>query len=66
MLAVFGGLGAAAAWAVSALCSSRSSRIIDPSSVVAWVMAVGLVITIPIAAAHGVPDGLTGAPALRA
>jgi drug/metabolite transporter (DMT)-like permease len=55
MIAILGGLGAALAWAISTLCSSRSSRMIDPWSVVAWVMVVGLVLTVPIAAAEGVP-----------
>jgi drug/metabolite transporter (DMT)-like permease len=58
MIAVLGGLGAAVAWAVSTLCSSRSSRLIEPLVVVAWVMAVGLVITAPLAALHGVPSAL--------
>ena len=62
MLAILGGLGAAAAWAVSILCSSRSSRMIEPMAVVAWVMLVGLVITLPLAAATGVPSNLHGAP----
>ena len=44
MLAVLGGLGAAAAWAISTLCSSRSSRMMEPMAVVALVMVVGLVI----------------------
>ena len=56
MLAVLGGLGAAAAWAISTLCSSRSSRMMEPMAVVALVMVVGLVITAPIAAVHGVPS----------
>ncbi len=60
MLAILGGVGAAAAWAVSILCSSRSSRLIDPMSVVAWVMLVGLVITAPLAAVTGVPARLHG------
>jgi drug/metabolite transporter (DMT)-like permease len=60
MLAILGGLGAAAAWAISTLCSSRSSRMLDPAAVVAWVMLVGLVITAPIAAAEGVPGSLHG------
>ncbi len=55
MIAILGGLGAALAWAISTLCSSRSSRMIDPWSVVAWVMVVGLVLTAPIAAAEGAP-----------
>ncbi len=58
MIAILGGLGAAAAWALSTLCSSRSSRMIAPSSVVAWMMLVGLLITIPAAAASGVPSRL--------
>jgi drug/metabolite transporter (DMT)-like permease len=56
MLAVLGGLGAAVAWSISTLCSSRSSRMMEPMAVVALIMVVGLVITAPIAAAHGVPS----------
>jgi drug/metabolite transporter (DMT)-like permease len=64
VIAILGGLGAAAAWAVSTLCSSRSSRLIDPSSVVAWMMLVGLLITLPAAALSGVPARLdTGSAA---
>lgn len=55
MIAVLGGLGAAGAWAIATLCSSRSSRLVDPAVVVAWVMVVGLLITGPIALAEGVP-----------
>jgi drug/metabolite transporter (DMT)-like permease len=58
VIAILGGLGAAAAWALSTLCSSRSSRLIDPSLVVAWMMLVGLVITVPAAAISGVPARL--------
>ena len=58
MIAILGGLGAAAAWALSTLCSSRSSRLIDPSSVVAWMMLIGLLITLPLAALSGVPARL--------
>ena len=60
MLAILGGIGAAAAWAVSLLCSSRSSRLIEPMAVVAWIMLVGLVITAPLAAVAGVPARLHG------
>ncbi|HUO71284.1 MAG TPA: DMT family transporter [Solirubrobacteraceae bacterium] len=60
MIAVLGGLGAACAWATSTLCSSRSTRLIDPPSVVAWIMLVGLLITVPLAAVHGVPESLHG------
>ena len=58
MIAILGGLGAAVAWAISTLCSSRSSRLIQPSSVVAWMMLVGLLITVPAAALSGVPARL--------
>ncbi len=58
MIAILGGLGAATAWAVSTLCSSRSSRLIEPASVVAWMMLVGLLITVPAAAVSGVPARL--------
>src|SRR6185312_16858279 len=58
VIAILGGLGAAAAWALSTLCSSRSSRLIDPVSVVAWMMLVGLLITVPLAALSGVPARL--------
>jgi drug/metabolite transporter (DMT)-like permease len=56
MIAVLGGLGAAVAWAISTLCSSRSSRMMQPMAVVALIMVVGLVITAPIAAAEGIPN----------
>jgi drug/metabolite transporter (DMT)-like permease len=58
VIAILGGLGAAVAWALSTLCSSRSSRLIDPSSVVAWMMLVGLLITVPAAALSGIPARL--------
>ena len=56
MIAILGGLGAAVCWAVSTLCSSRSSRRSDPLVVVAWMMLVGLVITAPLAVAAGSPE----------
>lgn len=60
MIAVLGGVGAALAWAVSSLCSARSSRLIAPPSVVAWMMLTGLLIAGPLALAHGVPGALDG------
>ncbi len=63
MIAILGGLGAAGAWAISTLCSSRSSRMIEPRSVVAGVMLVGFVITAPIAALRGIPAALDAASA---
>jgi drug/metabolite transporter (DMT)-like permease len=64
VIAILGGLGAAIAWAISTLCSSRSSRMIDPPSVVAWMMVVGLVITLPLAALSGVPAHLGSSSAV--
>ena len=51
MIAIAGGLGAALSWATATLCSSRSSRIIGPSSVLAWVMVFGLIVSLPPALA---------------
>lgn len=56
MIAVLGGLGAAVAWSISTLCSSRSSRMMEPMAVVALIMVIGLLITAPIAAVHGAPS----------
>jgi drug/metabolite transporter (DMT)-like permease len=64
MIAILGGLGAALAWATSTICSSRSSRMIDPTSVVACVMVIGLVLTLPLVAASGIPHRLDGTPGL--
>jgi drug/metabolite transporter (DMT)-like permease len=47
VIAIVGGLGAAVSWAVATLCSSRSSRLVGPASVLAWVMIVGLIASIP-------------------
>lgn len=62
MIAILGGLGAAVAWAISTVCSSRSSRMIDPVSVVAWVMLVGLVISLPPVLVGGIPHRLGSTP----
>jgi len=60
MIAILGGLGAAVCWATATLCSSRSSRRMDPLVVVAWVMLIGLLIAGPAAALSGVPAQLGG------
>jgi drug/metabolite transporter (DMT)-like permease len=60
MLAIAGGLGAALVFATVTLCNSRSSRIIGPSQLLAWIMLIGLAITGPLALARGIPDGLDG------
>jgi drug/metabolite transporter (DMT)-like permease len=61
VVAILGGVGAAAAWAASTLCSSRSSRMIGPTSVVSWMALTGLLVTAPVVAAEGVPAHLHGA-----
>lgn len=61
MIALLGGLGAALAWAVSTLCSSRSSRMIRPASVLAWVALSGLVVNLAVVAAEPRPHSLSGA-----
>jgi drug/metabolite transporter (DMT)-like permease len=58
VIAILGGLGAAVMWATATLCTSRSSRMIPPVSVLAWVMIVGSVASLPFAAASGVPPQL--------
>src|ERR671930_1564348 len=58
MLAIAGGAGAALVFATVTLCNSRSSRMIGPAQLLAWVMLIGLVITAPLAFARGIPDGL--------
>jgi drug/metabolite transporter (DMT)-like permease len=56
VIAILGGLLAAACFATATLCSSRSSRLIPPSSVLAWVMVTGLVVTVPALLAVGPPQ----------
>lgn len=56
MVAVIGGLVAACAWAVTLLCSSRSTLMIGPYSVLSWVMLVGLAVTMPALVLAGWPD----------
>jgi drug/metabolite transporter (DMT)-like permease len=58
MLAILGGFGAAAAFATATLCNSRASRMIGPTTLLAWVMLLGLALVGPLAAMEGTPDGL--------
>ena len=58
MIAIVGGLGAAAAWAVAMLTASRATRMMGAASALAWVLFTGLCIVVPWAAAEGVPDAL--------
>jgi drug/metabolite transporter (DMT)-like permease len=57
-MAILGGLGAAAAWAVTMLCAARATRMIGSASVLAGVMLTGACIVVPWAAIEGLPDGL--------
>ena len=61
MISILGGLGAAACWTVTTLCSSRASRLIGAASVLAWVAIVGLAVTAPAVALAGVPSSLGSA-----
>jgi uncharacterized membrane protein len=58
MLAILGGLGAALAWTVTTITAARASKLIDSWSMVATVMVVGLIVSIPTAVISGVPAGL--------
>jgi drug/metabolite transporter (DMT)-like permease len=56
--AIIGGLGAAVLWALATLCSSRSSRMLGSRVVLAWIMAVGVVVGLPLAVASPGPATL--------
>ncbi len=58
MIAVLGGVGAALAWTVATLCSTRASRTIGVAPTLAWVMLVGFVIVAPAVAVEGKPAAL--------
>jgi drug/metabolite transporter (DMT)-like permease len=60
VLAVLGGLGAAFAWTATTLVASRASRLIGGPSLLAGVMTVGLLVSVPAAAISGVPPALDG------
>lgn len=60
MIAVLGGLGAAACWSAGTISAARASRLVGPPAVLAWVMLVGLVLVAPLALGSGTPDGLHG------
>ncbi len=55
-MALLGGLAAAALFATATLCSSRSSRLVPPTSVLAWVMVTGLVALLPALVMVDVPS----------
>ena len=60
MIAILGGLAAAVMWGSSALCTSRSTRMIPPVAVLGWVLLIGVVISAPFALSTGVPEGFEG------
>ncbi|HET9722654.1 MAG TPA: EamA family transporter [Actinomycetota bacterium] len=60
MIAIIGGLAAAVLWSVSTLATSRSTKIVTPTTVLAWVMTIGAALVAPFALATGVPDALGG------
>lgn len=55
MVALIGGVGAALAFSAATLCASRSTKLVDPPRVAAWVMIVGVLLTAPEASAAGLP-----------
>lgn len=60
MTPLLGGIGAALGWAGATLLAASSSRRIGGVSTLAWVMVSGLIVSVPIAAATGWPEGLDG------
>ncbi|HEY3163107.1 MAG TPA: EamA family transporter [Candidatus Limnocylindrales bacterium] len=53
MLAIAFGLVTAVLWATTLLGSARASRLIGPWSTLAWVMLIGLAVTIPLVVVSG-------------
>ena len=64
MIAILGGVAAALLWAMSNVASARSSRIIGPTSTVAWMLLIGLVVSAPFAAVSGPLPSITPTLAL--
>jgi drug/metabolite transporter (DMT)-like permease len=56
MIGVVGGVFAALLWGASGVAAARSSRLIGAEVALAWVWVVGLLATLPAAAAWGLPD----------
>jgi drug/metabolite transporter (DMT)-like permease len=61
MIGVVGGLLAALLWGASGVAAARSSRLIGAEAALAWVWVVGLLVTLPAAAAWGLPDASSSA-----
>lgn len=60
MIPILGGLGAAFAFTVGTLTSARASRLVGAPSTLAGMMAIGLVVTLPIALFASPPPDLGG------
>jgi drug/metabolite transporter (DMT)-like permease len=58
LTAIVGGLCAALMWAVSALCISRSTRMIPPVALLGWVMFIGAVVSAPFALGSSIPEAV--------
>jgi hypothetical protein len=61
MTAVLGGIGTALIFTTATGCASRSTRMIGPTSVLSWVMLVGLAILGSIVGVSSVPLHLQAA-----
>lgn len=59
MIALVCGLATAALWATTLLGSSRSARLIGPWSTLAWVMLVGLAVSLPLLVVTGATVSFT-------
>jgi len=60
VLAIVFGLTTAFLWATTLLASARASRLLGPWSTLAWVMLIGLVVTLPFVLATAPSVTLTG------
>jgi drug/metabolite transporter (DMT)-like permease len=58
VIAILGGIGAALAWTATTLGAARATQTVDSWSLLATVMTIGLVISVPTAAIAGTPSGL--------
>jgi drug/metabolite transporter (DMT)-like permease len=58
VVAILAGLGAAAVFAAATLCNARSSRILGPQVLLAWIMLLGLALLAPLVALSGIPHDL--------
>lgn len=58
MISILFGLGTAICFSASGLMTSRVVKVIGSWSAVAWMMLIGLVITLPFLFAAGVPDNI--------